>query len=229
MKHWKHWITAGTCLLLAAALILPTDAKEAVRDAENPTENKQTEPSFQNPDGMTVDLLYYTEEADGSEKTVAKAERIIIPAGTAAVTAELQKTHLPRGYHLVNEKDIPLEEQLTEVKIQVAVSDTESQEPTEKPTEPSDKPSEPTEDPTEPSQKPEEPTEKPTEPSEKPTEPGDKPAKPTQKPTKPPVKPKPDLTNPQTRDSFPMGLWLALGLGSAGILTVIVILKKKAP
>ena len=222
----KKWIYRAASLLLLTALVLPGQTAKAAEAANN-----ETKPAFQNPQGMSVDLAYYTLAADGSENIVKKAERTVIPAGIAAVTVQLQEQFLPQGYHLKEAKDIALEEDTREVKIPVvAVSGNpqqpDSSEPTEKPTEPADptekptEPADPTEKPTEPAEKP---TEKPTEPTVKPTE---KPTEPTVKPTEKPQKPqkptgKPDPTNPQTGDSFPMGLWLSLGIGSAASLLLL--------
>ena len=242
----KKWIYRAASLLLLTALVLPGQTAKAAEAANN-----ETKPAFQNPQGMSVDLAYYTLAADGSENIVKKAERTVIPAGIAAVTVQLQEQFLPQGYHLKEAKDIALEEDTREVKIPVvAVSGNpqqpDSSEPTEKPTEPADptekptEPADPTEKPTEPADptekptEPADPTEKPTEPAEKPTEkpteptvkPTEKPTEPTVKPTEKPQKPqkptgKPDPTNPQTGDSFPMGLWLSLGIGSAASLLLL--------
>ena len=249
MKNWKNWVLGAACVSVLAALGSPVKAEGyAVQKSESQRESASA--PFENPEGITVDLIYYYMTADGDEKIAGKAERTIIPAGVTAVTVELQKQLLPRGLRLLDPKDIPLNEDTAEVKIPVYAPDTtgdsenEPTEPTEKPTEPTEKPTEPTEKPTEPTEKPTEPTEKPTEPAEKPTEPTEKPTEPTEKPTEPTEKPteptekpnkptqkpekpnkKPDPSNPKTGDSGNPGLWMSLSTGSAGLLAIL--LKKR--
>ena len=229
MYNWKKWVCGAACALVLTAVTLPGKALQA--DPVNNEAQQETKPAFENPQGMTVDLIYYTPAAEGREEIVGRGDRTVIPAGVASVTVEMQQQKLPKGYSLLDPKDLPLEEDTVEVRIPVKPESSESgkpTEPSEKPTEPSEKPTEPSEKPTEPSEKPTEPSEKPTEPSEKPTEPTEKPTKPTEKPTKPTEKPKPkpDPTNPKTGDSYPLGLWLTLGLGSGLTLLWLPVRKK---
>lgn len=235
MKNWKKQVVSAACALVLSAAVLPAKANAAayVQPEQPGMQVREKTPAFENPEGMTVDLIYVYADKEGKEQIAGKAERTVIPAGVAAVTVELQKQLLPKGWSLKEEKEIPLVATTLEVKIPVTALE-DATEPTEKPTEPTEKPTEPTEKPTEPTEKPAEPTEKPTEPTEKPTEPTkptekpqDKPTKPTEKPNKPAQKPdkKPDNTNPKTEDAFPMGLWLTLGAGSAMGLAVILTVK----
>ena len=166
MNKWKKWITGALCTLMLAGFAIPAQAAEA--------KPQEGQPPFANPDGMTVDLVYFTEE-NGVEAVIKKTERTVISAGTTAFTVEMQEKELPEGYVLKDGKDIPLEADMLEVKIRIEKLPEDPTQPTEKPADPS----EPSEKPTEPAEKP---TEKPTEPAEKP---GEKPTEPAEKPEKP--------------------------------------------
>ena len=189
--------------------------------AETIAAKEQLEKEFENPDGMTIDVLYVLQDISG-EEVVKKVSRVMVPAGVTSVTEEIQEKYLPEGYVLKDAKDIPLTEETLEVRIPVSRIET-------KPTEPAEKPETPTEQPTEPAEKPETPTEKPTEPAEKPETPTEKPTqkpvKPAEKPVKPTEKPavKPDPTNPQTGDALP--IWLAASLISGTVLSAAVFRK----
>ena len=236
MKNWKNWILSAACFFLLAVIGNPVKAEEHV-EQKTGLQRESAQALFENPEGMTVDLIYYHVSEDGSEKIAGKAGRVIIPAGITSVTVELQQKLLPRGLRLLEPKDIPLEEGTMEVRIQVytpaATGDPEQKpadptekptNPTEKPTNPAEKPADPTEKPADPTEKPIDPTEKPTDPTEKPTE---KPTDPTEKPNKPAQKPdkpskKPDPSNPKTGESSRIGLWMSLSIGSAGLLAFLL-------
>lgn len=229
MKTMKKLTISAAFLLVLTMLLVPLQAKDP--GTPDPV------PPFENTEGMTLTLIYFYVDGEGNEQVAGKAERAIIPAGTSAVTVELQKIYLPEGYQLKDPKDHPLTEDTLEVKIQVETTSDPVDPPEEIPTEP-EAPTEPSEKPEDkPTEKPEnQPDQKPTEkpenqPDQKPTEkPGKPTGKPTDKPQRPPQKPqgKPDPTNPQTGDGGNLSFWMFSLLSSACSLIWMTGKKKSA-
>ena len=175
MKTWKIWF----CILCTVLMLSVSAAAE-----ENFPEIPQGRPEFQNPDGMTVEFIYYYETPEGDEIQIGRVPRVIIPAGVNAVPVSLQEKLLPEGMILYNPADIPLTEDTMEVKIQVLGPAAEKpQKPGDRPLEtidPSEETTESTEETGDSSEETTEPTEETGGPSEETTEPTEEPAGPSE-------------------------------------------------
>ena len=87
--------------------------------AETIAAKEQLEKEFENPDGMTIDVLYVLQDISG-EEVVKKVSRVMVPAGVTSVTEEIQEKYLPEGYVQKDAKDILLTEETLEVRIPVS-------------------------------------------------------------------------------------------------------------